>query len=135
MSIVNNVKFNNTPLEDEKTKTRKRRYNESELEKKQLEEEEYNREIHEQRYKRLMHLLNKSQFYSEFLVNKIEKRKNVKKRGKSTINNENIPPNKKTKRANLEKYNIQEYIAPEVSNKKKFKFCPQFVISFIYKSI
>ncbi|XP_011256521.1 lymphoid-specific helicase [Camponotus floridanus] len=121
MSLVNNVNFDNTPLEEEKKKTRKRRYNESELEKKQLEEKEYNREMHEQRYKRLMHLLNKSQFYSKFLVTKIEKRKNVKKRGKSTINNENIPPSKKTKRADLEKYDIQEYIAPEIKKQMQTK--------------
>lgn len=104
-------------MEEAKTKARKRRYNEIELEKKQLEEEEYNREIHEQRYKRLMHLLNKSQFYSSFLINKIEKKKNVRKRGKPTNNNENISPNKKTKKADLKKYDIRKYIAPEVSNK------------------
>lgn len=115
MSIVNNVKFNNTSLKAKRTKGRKRHYNEIELEKKRLEEEEYNREIHEQRYKRLMHLLNKSKFYSSFLVNKIETKKNVRKRGKPTINNENIPPNKT--RRDLEKYNIQEYISPEVSKK------------------
>lgn len=134
MLIASNVKFNNTPLEyseEEKTKGRKRRYNEIELERKQLAEEEYNHEIHEQRYKRLMHLLNKSKFYSSFLVNKIEKGKDVKKKGKPFINNENVPPSNKRQKIASGKYNIQEYIFPEVSNEKKiFEFLSQFVISF-----
>lgn len=122
-------------MEEEKAKGRKRRYNEIEVERKQLMEEEYNREIHEQRYKRLMNLLNKSKFYSSFLVNKIKKGKDVKKRGRP-INNENVPPsNKKTNRHDIENYNIQEYISPEVSNGKKFKFLSQFVILFKYKRI
>lgn len=123
-------------MEEEKAKGRKRRYKEIEVKRKQLMEEEYNREIHEQRYKRLMNLLNKSKFYSSFLINKIKKGKDVKKRGRPIINNENVPPsNKKTSRHDIENYNIQEYISPEVSNRKKFKFLSQFVILFKYKRI
>lgn len=108
-------------MQEEKKVIRKR-LRESEFESKQLAEEEYNREIHEQRYKRLMHLLNKSQFYSSFLVNKIGKQRNIKKGGRAPVNNENIPPSNKRKsirkQTDSKKYNVQEYIFPEVSNEK-----------------
>lgn len=112
--IASDVKFNNGPLEEEKPKSRK---SVTELQKKQ--EEEYNNEAHEQRYKRLMHLLNKSQFYSSYLLNKVEsnKKKKVTRKNKiPSINDENIPPKAKKKRV-VENYNIEEYISKEVSSK------------------
>lgn len=99
-----------------KTKSR----NSIDIEIKRKQEEEYNNEVREQRYKGLMHLLHKSKFYSSYLMNKIEDDKDkTKKRGRrkrkhSPVNNENVPPAKKNK--GVEKYNIQEYISTEVSN-------------------
>jgi len=40
-----------------------------------LKEKEEN-ELKEQRYKRLMHLLTRSQFYTQFMVKKLESQKN-----------------------------------------------------------
>lgn len=120
MIVPNDVKFNNGPLEEEKRKVKKRRIpNKAALIKKRLEEEKYNKEAHEQRYKRLIHLLNKSQFFSSYLINKIEDKeetKNIKRR--NVFNDENVPPKKqKVNRIDIEKYNIQEYISTEVSSK------------------
>lgn len=122
MIVPSDVKFNNTPLEEEKIVKKRRIPNEAALIKKRLEEEEYNKEAHEQRYKRLIHLLNRSQFYSSYLINKIEgnedkeEPKNIKKR--KAFNDENVSPKRqKVKRADVEKYNIQEYISTEVSSK------------------
>jgi len=90
----------------------------------ELVEEEYNKEAHEQRYKRLIHLLNKSKFYSAYLINKIEDDKNKKERiprkRPPPINNENISPTKKKVKKEMkdvEKYNLQEYISTEVNSK------------------
>lgn len=136
--IANDVKFNNTPLDEEKPKKFKRNRSEAEL-KKQLAEEEYNYKAHEQRYKRLMHLLNKSQFYSSYLVKKIEnknKKEKVTHRGRKRkhppINNENVSPKKKKNRVDIEKYNIQEYISMEVNN-KIWTFFIMWIILFNYR--
>ncbi|XP_033231272.1 lymphocyte-specific helicase-like [Belonocnema kinseyi] len=51
-------------------KEEKRRKLEEEREKRRLAEEEYNREVSERRYKRLMHLLDKSQFYANLILKK-----------------------------------------------------------------
>lgn len=80
--------------------------------------------LHEQRYKRLMHLLSKSQFYSSYLVNKIEKciekEQITKKKNKVIVeNDENKPPKKKSlKKANLRNYKMQKYISKDVSSKE-----------------
>lgn len=121
--IATDVKFNNTPFVKEKnSKKRKRSSSQNELQNK---EEEYDNELREQRYKMLMHLLNKSKFYSSYLINKFEddKNKNKKKRGRkkcnSPINDENVPPKRKNKKMtkNEEKSKMQEYISTEVSSK------------------
>lgn len=103
---------------------KKKRKNEKEIELEKKQEEEYNNEVHEQRYKRLMHLLRKSKFFSSYLINKIEgvESKNgeiTKKRKRAPVNDENVSPllkKKKIKTNNVGKYNIQEYISTEVSN-------------------
>jgi len=108
-------------LEQEPRK-RKRKSNEIEL-KKQLVEEEYNKEAHEQRYKRLIHLLNKSKFYSTYLINKIDdknKKEKIPRKRPPPINNENISPTKRKEKKEMkdvEKYNLQEYISTEVNSK------------------
>jgi len=105
---------------EENPRKRKRKNNEIE---KQLIEEKYDKEAHEQRYKQLIHLLNKSKFYSTYLINKIEDDKNKKERiprkRPPPINNENISPTKKKekKEKKVEKYNLQEYISTEVNSK------------------
>lgn len=121
--IASDVKFNNSPLEEEKVKKKRTRFiNSIDIALKRKQEEEYNNEVREQRYKRLMHLLHKSKFYSSYLINKIEDDKNKKikvgkKRKHSPVNNENIPPTKKTSKKVVEEtYDIQEYISTEVSN-------------------
>jgi len=102
---------------EENPRKRKRKSNEIELV-----EEEYNKEAHEQRYKRLIHLLNKSKFYSTYLINKIEdknKKERIPRKRLPPINNENISPTKKKekKEKDVEKYNLQEYISTEVNSK------------------
>ncbi|XP_014487860.1 PREDICTED: lymphoid-specific helicase-like [Dinoponera quadriceps] len=130
-SIANDVKFSNIPLtEEKKPNSRKRQYSKINLEKKSLMEEQHKKEMDEQKYKALMHLLSKSQFYSSYILTKIEKsvekEKNSKKMNKSNINKENKAPSKKeNKRANLEKYDIRKYIPVDVQmqieTKKKRK--------------
>lgn len=120
--IVSDVKFNNGPLEVEEVKKTRIRKNSIDIELKRKQEEEYNTEVREQRYKRLMHLLHRSKFYSSYLKSKIKddtnkKKKVVRKRKHSPVNDENIPPIKKKSRKVVEEYNIQEYISTEVSNK------------------
>ncbi|XP_071558664.1 lymphoid-specific helicase isoform X2 [Temnothorax nylanderi] len=119
--IATDVKFNNGPILEEKKKLKRRRKN-SDVELKKKQEEEYNNEVCEQRYKRLMHLLNKSKFYSSYLINKIEdnisKKEKIKKRKGRLVNDENTPPAKKQRnhRDNA-KYDIQEYISTEMKRK------------------
>ncbi|KAK1138027.1 hypothetical protein K0M31_002516 [Melipona bicolor] len=119
-SIVDNVKFNNEPLDITVTrKKRKRQKDES----KNLAEEKYNQEIQEQQYKRLVHLLNKSKFYSSYIVNKIDKsfKNEVNKHNRTTKRNmketeyadENISPQNKTKK----KKNIEEYLSEDIQKK------------------
>ncbi|XP_036139332.1 lymphoid-specific helicase isoform X2 [Monomorium pharaonis] len=67
-----------------------------------------------------MHLLNKSKFFSSYLINKIEDNQNKKnkKRPREPVNDENISPNKKKKQQNrgdIEKYDIKEYISTEIT--------------------
>lgn len=107
--------------------------NSSEIELKKKEEEEYNNEVNEQRYKRLMHLLNKSKFYSSYLINKIEddkdknkknekapKKNNYKQKRSITENDENISPENKKRKVSGRKRNIQEYISTKVSTRFGF---------------
>ncbi|XP_060815340.1 lymphoid-specific helicase-like isoform X2 [Bombus pascuorum] len=122
-SIVDNVKFNNEPLEESKINQKKRKRQEK-VENKQLDEEEYNQQIQEQQYKRLMHLLSRSKFYASFIVSKIDKslEKNVSKSNKSTKKDvkkieyadENIAPHDKGKKRNN---NTQKYISKDVQKK------------------
>lgn len=95
--------------------------------------EEHMKKVEEQRYKQLMHLLNKSKFYSSYILTKVEKsiqkEKADKKRNKLVINKENKAPSvKTTNRANLEKYDIRKYISADVSNKKNQNFVNLYII-------
>lgn len=136
-SIVDNVKFNNEPLEESKINQKKRKRQEK-AENKQLAEEEYNQQIQEQQYKRLMHLLNRSKFYASFIVSKIDKslEKDASKSNKSTKRdgkkiqyaNENIAPHDKGKKRNN---NTQKYISKDV-NKRSSTYNYMIIIIFIH---
>ncbi|XP_011701475.1 PREDICTED: lymphoid-specific helicase-like [Wasmannia auropunctata] len=123
------VKFNNSPLEEVKKEVKPRK-TPSEIELQKRQEEEYDNEAREERYKRLMHLLNKSKFYSSYLINKLEdkskgkhKERFIKRKSKylPPVNDENVPPPKKKMRGDIENYNIQEYISTEIKKKVQRK--------------
>ncbi|XP_043254729.1 lymphocyte-specific helicase-like [Colletes gigas] len=69
-SIIDYVRINNEPLKEDVKEVKKRK-RQAETEVKRLEEENYNRQMQELQYKRLMHLLNRSKFYASYLVKKI----------------------------------------------------------------
>lgn len=119
--MIAGVKFNNSPLEENEKKLKRQINISLQRKKKQEENEKYNNEAKELRYKRLMHLLNKSKFFSSYLINKFEdneKTKLTKNRNKNPpVNDENVPQTKKKPRKDAEKYDMQEYISTEVSNK------------------
>ncbi|XP_076661039.1 lymphocyte-specific helicase [Halictus rubicundus] len=79
--IGTDVKFNNEPLKSDIEYVRKRKRNEAQYQAKLIAEEQYIHEMQEQQYKRLMHLLNKSKFFSNYIFNKIDgtmKQENMK---------------------------------------------------------
>ena len=115
----------------------KRRKLEEEREKKRLAEEEYNREVSERRYKRLMHLLDKSQFYANLIVKKNDvstktpststktsKKKPAKKtppkklatKHKSVSPKENCPPAKRPRRnvRPREEHDFKDFVTSSV---------------------
>lgn len=107
----------NIPIRRKRT-----RQDNSQLESKQLAEEEYNRELLEQQYKRLMHLLNRSKFYASYIVEKINNNSEKEpskttKRGSKKIafGDENIPPSEKMKK-NANSTDIRNYISKDVSS-------------------
>lgn len=118
------MKFSNEPLQENVANRKKRRRQvDLESENKQKEkDEEYNRELQEQQYKRLMHLLNRSQFYASYIVNKIHSNaekdtnkgsKKGEKKGNAT--DENTPPQVKGKKKVPQNYDIQNYITDDVN--------------------
>ncbi|KAI4497049.1 hypothetical protein M0802_007795 [Mischocyttarus mexicanus] len=106
---------------------RKRKRNEEnpeELERKRLAREKYDKELHEQRYKRLMHLLSQSKFYADYLGSKISPislegmidNNNVEE--EVSVTKENTPPQKKKKKNNKKaSYDIRQYVTTKDSNK------------------
>ncbi|XP_076243946.1 lymphocyte-specific helicase [Calliopsis andreniformis] len=105
----------------EQERKRKRQHR---LETKRLMEEEYNRELQEKQYKRLMHLLNRSKFYASYIVDKIngKEEKDSRKISKSsvkktTVTDENIPPQEKRKKRVGQNYDIRDYIPTNVQQK------------------
>lgn len=114
---MNNVKFNNEPLETSTISERKRKLQEK-AKNKQLAEEKYNLEVQEQQYKRLMHLLTRSKFYASYIVNKIDNslEKDINKTNKAIkkINSidENKLPQEKEKKKNR---NLKKYISKNVN--------------------
>ncbi|XP_046609817.1 lymphoid-specific helicase-like [Neodiprion virginianus] len=128
--IADDVKINNGPFKidnKESTKGKRKRTLEIETENKRLAAEQYEKEVVEFRYKRLMHLLDRSQFYSKYLVQKIDQslKQESKKPGnkrKPKVSDENSPPKKITKKAQKlnQDYDIREYVtAKDVKNKEE----------------
>ncbi|XP_012255709.2 lymphocyte-specific helicase-like [Athalia rosae] len=131
-SIADNVTFNQTPLETTihentslpKVLGKKQLRLQAEKEKKLAATEKYNQDIRDSRYKRLMHLLDRSQFYANYLVQKIDAssqkqtlKPNLKR--KTKVKDENAPPKKKTKKPqDWQDYNISEYMTKENMNVK-----------------
>ncbi|KZC14635.1 Lymphocyte-specific helicase [Dufourea novaeangliae] len=119
-SIVKDVKFNNEPLKEE-IPQKKRKRTEAEIEANRLAEKQYNDELQEQQYKRLMHLLNKSKFFSSYIMKKInsnmeKKDDNEVKAGRLKKNDngdENTQPKEKKKKSE----NIRNYISKDVQKK------------------
>ena len=123
--ITDPMKLTNEPLQENVIKPIKRKRSDWEYVKKQKEQdEEYNRELQEQQYKRLMHLLNRSKFYASYIVNKINSnsekdtdkgsKKGVKK-GNAT--DENTPPKTKGKKKAPQNNDMRNYISDDVRKK------------------
>ncbi|XP_076166383.1 lymphocyte-specific helicase isoform X3 [Ptiloglossa arizonensis] len=120
------TKLNNEPLRENVIQDNKRkRKNNSEAESKRLAEEEYNRELHEQQYKQLMHLLNRSKFYASYILDKINSNSenninevNKKRVKKIDSTNENTPPQEKEKKKNhdIRNEDVQKKINSRNSN-------------------
>ncbi|XP_011871345.1 PREDICTED: lymphoid-specific helicase-like [Vollenhovia emeryi] len=123
LPLASDVKFNNNPLEQESKKAKSNRG------RKKLREEydnEYDHEAQEQRYERLKRLLNKSKnsSYSKNKTNKIKDEGEKKRDANKTncpVNDENVPPAKKRalRKANVKKYNVQEYMSTEIKEQEK----------------
>lgn len=109
---------------EEREKNKRKSNDEADLSKtKRMMEEEFNYERDERRYKQLMHLLNKSKFYANYLLDKVDKSVKKEKAKKSRVrvdndnNDENVPPAKRIgNRSNVDGYNIQKYLPEDVSN-------------------
>ncbi|XP_066590003.1 lymphocyte-specific helicase-like isoform X2 [Prorops nasuta] len=124
--LPDDVIFNNESfLRDTTTNVirKKKQLPDPEIEKKHQEEEDYIKELHEQRYKRLLHLLNRSKFFSNYLKDKIKlPEKSKRKLIKKEIQDENISPPKKRAKSNRGlklKYDIREYIEEKSTSNSK----------------
>ncbi|XP_033331654.1 lymphoid-specific helicase [Megalopta genalis] len=79
--VGTDVKFSKDLINMDQVLEKKRKRNET----KTLEEEQYHQEMQEKQYKRLMHLLNRSKFFSNYIVNKIDD--NIKQKDKNKVKN------------------------------------------------
>ncbi|XP_014609029.1 PREDICTED: lymphocyte-specific helicase-like [Polistes canadensis] len=119
----------NNNLFEVKAGKRKRSQEESaeELKEKRIAQEKYDKELHEQRYKRLMHLLNQSQVYATCLLDKISfalsevKTDNEKEKKEISVTNENIPLQKKKKRNVKQEYDIRQFVTTKIKSTLKNK--------------
>ncbi|XP_054016394.1 lymphoid-specific helicase-like [Hylaeus anthracinus] len=115
-SLADDVIISNEPLKENVQEPKKRK-RQIDSESKQLKDEEYHRELQEQQYKRLMHLLNRSKFYSSYIINKIN---DTSKENDRNVNNkqaaaaDGVSPEAKDKKRN---YNKQNRISVNVQRK------------------
>ncbi|XP_078039449.1 lymphoid-specific helicase [Augochlora pura] len=111
--VGTDMKFIKEPIYVDHVLEKKRKRNEATT----LAEEQYHQEMQEIQYKRLMHLLNRSKFFSNYIVNKIDD--NIKQKDKIKVKNghtkkvENISPDKKKKR----NQDIRRHIDTDVQEK------------------
>ncbi|XP_003700306.1 lymphoid-specific helicase [Megachile rotundata] len=126
-SITNNEILPTNELMDdnaEKKVRKRRRQAEEQIESKRSAEEEYNRELLEQQYKRLMHLLNRSKFYASYIVEKINnnskedthKKINKKSSKRMESTDENMSPQEKMLKKS-HSHDIRNYISKDVQKK------------------
>ncbi|XP_076749055.1 lymphoid-specific helicase [Xylocopa sonorina] len=133
--------ISNENLSEEIVIQQKKRKREELREQKRLAEEKYNQELQEQQYKRLMHLLNRSKFYSSYIVGKINNNLDkdtykVKRKyeRKPILNDENTPPQKRKQRNN----EIQKKVVKDVQktihiDKKKLNLSTEKVENELIK--
>nr|XP_050857224.1 lymphoid-specific helicase-like isoform X2 [Vespula vulgaris] len=114
--IADHSKLDDKVPEDNVTNKKKRSLAEF-IEEKRIAQEEYNKTLHEQRYKRLMHLLTQSQFYANYLMGKITSTSSQEIKDQKKATNENLPPKKKEKKKNTQEYDIRQYISPKMEKK------------------
>ncbi|XP_043267745.1 lymphocyte-specific helicase-like [Venturia canescens] len=131
--IAQDVKFLPIDVEQMAVDKGKKRKNLFIDEAKKKAEEEYNNQQREQTYKRLMHLLTKSQFYSSYIIDKINSTDSTKSNKKGRLaskrkvtqeSDENVEPGastvskrpQRTTRGN-KKYDITEYVSADMKKK------------------
>ncbi|XP_015597060.1 lymphoid-specific helicase [Cephus cinctus] len=125
-TVSSNVKFKSIPMAEQKQKKKRQKVvDQLELENKRIGEKEYEDGLTEQRYKCLMHLLDRSQFYSNYLIKKFDESQPfvTSKKGKKhlpTVPDENTAPQKKSKtvKKNSQKYDIEKHIINDIKKKK-----------------
>ncbi|KAK0183283.1 hypothetical protein PV327_001338 [Microctonus hyperodae] len=91
---------------------------------------EFSKEKKEQTYKRLMHLLSKSNFYSNYIIDKMsnsdstnKSRTPLKRKVENNQSDNSKLPSKRSKRVvkKSTKYNLDEYISPDIQKKMRKK--------------
>ncbi|XP_015191436.1 PREDICTED: lymphocyte-specific helicase-like isoform X2 [Polistes dominula] len=135
----NNIRYPN--VFEHKTIKRKREESAEELEEKRLAQEKYDQELHEQRYKRLMHLLNQSEFYATCLLDNISfdslevMMNNKNKEKELTATNENIPPHKTKKIKNdKQEYNRKQLVTIKSKIKNKLNLSEEEIADELLNS-
>ncbi|XP_017879954.1 lymphoid-specific helicase-like [Ceratina calcarata] len=123
---TNDMDNSNYTLESnlKNTNNEKKRKREETKESKQIAEEKYIQDLQEQQYKRLMHLLNRSKFYSSYIVDKINnglaKETNAKtseEDNKENYNDGNMPSRLKgNKQVNKVKNHISKNVQEKIHN-------------------
>ncbi|XP_033224714.1 lymphoid-specific helicase-like [Belonocnema kinseyi] len=115
-------------LEKEARKLERKRKREEEVALKQIADQEYDRELQEHRYKSLMHLLDQSQFYSNFIMKKIDdtadpKLEGAKKSGRPKANGNLLVSQQKSKKgaAKTKKEDLREYVSDDLKKKLQKK--------------
>ncbi|KAK0095183.1 hypothetical protein PV326_009030 [Microctonus aethiopoides] len=121
----NDIKFGDIPVESD-AELEKKKKNQARIEAKRQADAEYDSEKKEQTYKRLMHLVSKSKFYSKYIIDKMntsdntnKKKKAPKRKVENNKSDNSKPPLKRSKRVATKnkKYNLNEYISDDIRKK------------------
>ena len=124
LSLGRDIKFRTINVEEMRNSTVKHKIKvEDEVKKK--EELEFKKLQQEQTYKRLMHLLTKSQFYSKFISDKIstnpspapvsKKTRGIISKAKKGEDEIYTPKRSSRVRVQSKKYDLKNYVSPDVS--------------------